>query len=370
MDKKCIYCMKKEWETTFQGREHVVSKTLWTFNDIDRLPEWLVCKECNSFFSYNLENNFKETSYEWYISYMMDLKNNWKIEINKEYLDIVNDFWFDDDFFNRTFPLLNNEWSIKFVPQIIVEKWNKLYIYLYDTLQSTYDRRGASNNQRIKFERIQRIIKSVPNKDISVYWCETTHSLWVNLLTLYKDDFKIINSKKTSTEHLKKEWARVRQKWKIKIKEENLRLIIKIMFNYFSYCVNKDGIIDIIYKNNFNRIRELVLWKEPIIIWADIEIIKDRILKEEQNKEGFYIWHQILFELEWNNIIWRITLYWITIYKIIIWDKNGLDIDEIAFGCWHYFNIQNETLHSLCKNPELEWKNEGELWFWLHKNWF
>lgn len=370
MEKKCIYCMKEEWKTIFQWREHVVSKMLWTFNDIDRLPEELVCKECNSLFSNTLENNFKETSYEWYFSYMMDLKNKWKIEINIDYLEMKNDFWFENDFFNKTFPILNEKWQIMFVPQIIIKKWNKLYIFLYDTLKSTYDNKNVSNNQLAKFDRIQNIIKSVPNTDISVFWDQTTHDLWIELLTHYKDDFKVTKSEETSTDHLKKEWAQVRQRWKIKIKEENLRLIIKIMFNYFAYCVNKDNKTELLYLDNFNRIRDLVLWKENIIMWTDIEIIKDRVLKEEQNKEKFYIWHQILFELEWDNIIWKITLFWITFYKINIWPKSAIVTDENKFGCWHYFNIPNETLHSLCKNTELEWSDETELWFWLYRNGF
>jgi len=92
MEKKCIYCLKNDWETIFQWREHVVSKTLWTFYNIERLQEEIVCRECNSLFSTELENKFKETSYEWYFSYMMNLKNKWKIKIDK--WQLKNEKWF------------------------------------------------------------------------------------------------------------------------------------------------------------------------------------------------------------------------------------------------------------------------------------
>lgn len=370
MNKKCIYCMRSEPMTVFQGREHIVSKTLWVFNNIERLPEEIVCKECNSFFSNNLENKFKETSYEGYFSYMIDLKNKWKIEIDKDFLDMKTDFWFENDFFNKTFPILNEEWKIIFTPQIIIEKWNKLYIYLYDTLKITYDNKDKSKNQNDKFNRMKDIIISVPNNCISVFWDENTHDLWIELLKLYKDDFKVTKVERESTEHLRKEWVEVRVKWKIRIKEENLRLVMKIMFNYFSYCAIKSSNGDILYKDNFDRIRNLILWKEKISLWNDIKFSKQRIMENEESWKKFYLGHQIIFEVIWDNIVWKIILFWINVYEIILWSKIWIVDKDILFGCGHFFNIPNETVHSLCKNQALKWLDNIDLWFWLYNNWF
>jgi len=282
-----------------------------------------------------------------------------------------NDFWFDDDFFNQTFPILNEEWKITFVPQVIIESWDKNYVYLLNILKETYENRDIDNAKRRRFDRIKNIITSVPNNNISIFWFdEESHDSWIELLKLYKEDFSITKSKKASTEHLREEWTQIRQTWRIKIKEENLRLIIKIMFNYFAYCVSKDDEIDILYLGNFDRIRGLVLWNKEIEIWVDIQITNDRVIKEEQDREKFYIWHQILFEIDWDDIIWKLTLFWITFYRVTIWSKYWVVEDEVSFGCWHYFNIPNERVHSLVKNPALIWENENELWFWLYKKWF
>lgn len=60
---KCIYCLLDKEEKNFD-REHVVPRLMGTYQDGFVLNKNQVCKECNSYFSINIENEIALDSYE------------------------------------------------------------------------------------------------------------------------------------------------------------------------------------------------------------------------------------------------------------------------------------------------------------------
>lgn len=59
----CIYCTTEKNEEEF-NREHVVPRMMGRYNDAPVLGNYQVCKECNTFFSQNLEAEIGIDSYE------------------------------------------------------------------------------------------------------------------------------------------------------------------------------------------------------------------------------------------------------------------------------------------------------------------
>lgn len=60
---KCIYCLEDKDESEF-NREHVIPRMMGTYQNGFVLNEFQVCKECNSYFSRELENKIGLNSFE------------------------------------------------------------------------------------------------------------------------------------------------------------------------------------------------------------------------------------------------------------------------------------------------------------------
>ncbi len=71
---KCIYCLQEKDESEF-NREHVVPRMMGTYNQNGMvLSEHQVCKDCNSYFSTDLESTIALDSYEGLLRFLTGTK--------------------------------------------------------------------------------------------------------------------------------------------------------------------------------------------------------------------------------------------------------------------------------------------------------
>ncbi len=352
---QCIYCRKNEMETTFFSREHVMPQCLGSFTPLNpTIRGDLVCDVCNSRIFNPLETLFMEDTYEGIYGQRLNLENRGSVIMRGKYYKIDRIAGFGNDFFDQMFLFLKWEEG-KVVPdfrnQIKFKRFQCGYrVFLLENLQS------ISEDSR-ECRKLSADIKRLSQKDISIF---------------VENDEKLAEAKgilkKLGVEYKEKEsrFHQLKPGERFELKEEYTctinsdlgRVLAKIAFNYFAYCALQESMTDILYLEEFNKIRKFIYEGSGKLKEIIPSISEEPILWEERGRKTRFLAHIINFLFEDGKIVARMTLFGLPpVYKIILGDiPDG--IETVKFGCGHLFDPFNHEIYNLSQtqtdNPTAE----------------
>lgn len=354
---KCIYCLKSDQEATFATREHVLPQFFGTFEPINPTIQGdLVCDECNTIIFSPLERNFKEDSEEGVTCQMLNLERKKSVRLRGKNVKMKSINKLDDDFFNEVFPFLRPNASkgcleVIFEPQVKLKNYNGVYqIFLPEALERL-------KNKRREFEEIKRQLVGLQKEDIQIFAGSNGQEDRSNLdyiisllheygVTYKEKELKFTNLERASTEKIEIEMD-------CKIDRDLGRVIAKIAFNYFIYCAKEEENTDILYGNEFDKIRSFIMGDSTIELK---EVIKsasmEPILIHEKERGERLICHTIVFLQSDADIIAKATFFGKIVYEIYL-GKMPSVLTVPEFGCGHTFDpFTRKILSVVQKQPK------------------
>lgn len=346
----CIYCEKNKDKATFNGREHVIPKLMGSFKNnltIDR-----VCDNCNSKIFNPLETKFKEDTEEGIFYQMFNLKNSCQIRIRGRNVKTSFSSGLGNNFFNEMFPFFrqcDGDWKIFLLPQIKIKRYgsNGYLILLVDELKK------LKQNQK-KFLKIKKSLKNVQNKDVSIF--TNSNSITDNqhleeAIKLVNDlgiEYKEKTRKVVSTNNQNKKEFEISMD--CNVGNEVGRVIAKIAFNYFAYCAINSQQGDILFHQNFSKIKSYVLGKINLPIKEVIvNLGTEPIIYDEKIKNTRLIYHTVTFSIYNNDVISEISFLGKRIYTVIL-GHAPQELLKTNFGCGHVFDPINKKILGLTQN--------------------
>lgn len=352
---KCAYCLKENDATTFHSREHVIPQSLGSFEPLNpTIRGDVVCDECNKLFS-PLEANFIEDTYEGVYSQRLNLRNRGSVTIRADKFKIDRISGFGGGFLKEMFPFLEpREGKIVPVPrsQIKFNRFRGGYrIFLPEALEIVP--RGSG-----EFKKLSADMQKLSQKDMAIF-AESREEVQriINLLKEYGVNYKEKDSRYEEPEPGKRIF--VDESYECTIDLNIGRILAKIAFNYFAYCAIQSGRKEILYLDNFKKVRTFIhtgeLGRVKEIITS---ISEDPILKEEQDDKKRLIMHMINFLPENGHISVRMSFFGLpAVYKIDLGTlPEALMVEK--FGCGHAFDPFAHLIFNLSQNPTIELSRE------------
>lgn len=364
---KCIYCLRNHTLTNFNFREHIIPSSMGSFVPLNpTIKGDVVCDFCNTKTFNPLETNFIEDTYEGITAQRLNFNDRNSITIRNKNFKIEKAWGFGDSFLNKMFFFLkweNGRLVADLKRQIQLKNYKGGYrVFLPETL------RKIKKDSR-KFKRMSRDLQKLSNKDIMIF-AESNNAIKDIIALLHSFDVKY-EEKQTKSRFLQPgEEFKLREDYNCKITKNIGRVIAKIAFNYFAYCAIQDGLKHILYKSEFDKIRNFVYSGKGSELKEIIPSIKEKpILLEERIKKKRLIAHLITFLKEQEQIVVRMTFFGLPpIYKIIL-GRAPKALDHDQFGCGHAFNPFTGRIYNLSQRqpPKNPTGNEVRLSFGLFK---
>lgn len=350
---KCIYCLRNNNETSFNDKEHVLPKCLGIFEPLNlTIRGNFVCDNCNHKVFSNLETQFKEDSHEGIYGQMLNLEGNRSVRIRNKNVKIECSPGIGDDFYKDIFPFLkiqDGEFVVEIKPQIKIKNPNGGFqVFLSEALDQ------IPKNSR-EFNEIKNRLKVLKDRAVAIFIPTNSpdYSQEVNKVEriLQKFNFKYNEKMNRFTKLTKSPTRQFKINLDVHMNVEYARVLAKIALNYFLYCAIQDRMGNILFKSEFDRIREFIVGKK-IVRPKEIllSINENNILYDESVKNKRVIAHMLTFEIENENIIAKETLFGNNIYKILI-GKASSDLIKSNFGCGHLFDPFTRKIYNLVKPP-------------------
>jgi len=361
----CIYCCKNQNEATFIGVEHVMPRLMGKFENNPTLIKQ-VCDSCNSKVFNKLENTFKEDTEEGIFYQMFNFEKSFQIRIKYNLVKTKFSAGLGDDFFNEIFPFFDyqdGDWKVVFLPQIKIKKYGDdgFIILLVDLLKK--HRPGSS-----KFQAIKNFLAGTKGEDIAIFAGsneETDDSKLQDAKDLLSSLGIIYNEKKKkyiSVDKDRKDQFVISMDGSIG--NDVGRVIAKIAFNYFAYCAVQSGNSEILFHENFSRIKSYILGEIDHPIKEVITSISNEpIIFEEKINNMRHVGHVVTFGEKNGNIISEVSFLGKRVYTLSL----GLILPELRkanFGSGHLFDPINKKVMGLTQNF-LKWGNGVEIGFGL-----
>ena len=362
---QCIYCFKKEPDVAFKGEEHVIPKLLGVFHNNLKLPE-LVCDNCNSVVFNLLETKFKEDTEEGIYCQMYNFENNIQIRIRNENAKSSFTYNLTEKFFSETFPFfrfIDGGWKVVFLPQIKAKGYGKngYVILLVDEIK----KRKISSK---KIKSVKKILKKVRLKDMQIF----VHGNGVGDSQDMDDTIELLNKLGVKYSEKERKFAPsitpdtdyMNMAIDGSIGNDVGRVVAKIAFNYLAYCALKSGNTQILFHDNFLKIRSYISGTVDTPIKEIVSDIKhDTVIIDEKLKGIRFIAHMVSFRLNGNDIISEISFFGRKIYTVQI-GKCPNELKNDNFGCAHLFHPSNHAISQLTQNPK-KWGTDSGLGFGL-----
>lgn len=336
--KICIYCKKSENETAFSNKkgEHVISECLGSF------PLYfggeVVCKICNSEFS-KLESVFKEDSIEGMHSAIWGIRDTYTIRMRKDRLNwtvtsqdgelgiFAEDFLFASPKEQKLYPKRIIILSLK-------QKKDNNMIYIL--FVEKFAELAKKNNQ--EFRKRKEWIKSLGELNIKLFgdkdWpIERMRYVLKQYDTKYNERSREYFGDKVRGQ----QW---RVDYNMKVDDILFRVPAKIAFNYFAYCAIKQNMDDILFKPEFDKIRNYVRFGLHCGTQRPISIVNKSILCDEKNSNKKRIGHILTFHKKGNYIVSEVTLFNFFTYRIILgqYPFKIQSYRDTNFGCATFFD--------------------------------
>lgn len=351
---KCAYCLKTEDKTTFKGREHIIPQFLGKFDSENpTIKGDLICDRCNNEVFSKLETNFKEDSYEGVFGQMLNLEGHSSIRLRGKNVKIKLEWNMEDEFFNGIFPFLkveNNELRAYPQAQIQIKNFDGVYqIFLADALEK------IKENPR-KFAETKEKIKKLKNEDIHIFAggekLEDKYEL-DKTIDLLKDFGKNYNEKSRKFSRIEQNpEKKIRFDMDLCVDRDLGRVLAKICFNYFLFCLKKSELEHIAYREEFNNIRGFVMGENSLELKDVVRSSKrECILFDEKIKDKRLVAHIIVFQIIDSKIVANLTLFGKNVYDILIGNAPA-ELIKDNFGCGHAFNPFSKQIANLKQEPK------------------
>ncbi|MGI6173386.1 MAG: HNH endonuclease [Christensenellales bacterium] len=238
---KCIYCLKEKEESEF-NREHVIPRMMGTYTNSFVLSNFQVCKECNSYFSKELEDKISLNSMESFLRMKYGRPMSDGRKLKKDRVSFIGaEGLFKGLEFTPIVDKANDEKiSLYIPPQIGIMTNESPLAYQYYTLDAlpeatpeVLSRLRNKSNGIITFDIPEA--KATPCLMRKGYLGD--HSSYSNppLADLFKDDAFLA--------HIK-----------ISIDSIVRRLCAKTVFNYICYSLGKDYVLS----GKFSALRDYI----------------------------------------------------------------------------------------------------------------
>lgn len=348
---RCIYCLKDENSTIFQSREHVIPACLGSFTPLSptiTAKDGLVCDVCNTQIFSSLETNFIEDSYEGITGQRLNIEGRNSVTIRGKNFKIEQISGFGDKFFDEMFFFLKPQGG-KIVPglkkQIKLRRFQGGYrVFLPEALQ-------AIKRDSNKFKKIASDFKKLSQKDMCIF-ADTDEDI-IQIIKLLKDFG--VNYKEKESRHrqlIPGEKVELKEDYTCTIDKDVGRVLAKIAFNYFIYCAIQEKLATILYRTEFDRIRQFISSGEGILKNIISSVCETPILLEEAVERKRFIIHFIVFREEEGFVIARMTFFGLpAVYKIIL-GRIPPELHSERFGCGHAFDPFIHKIHILSqKDP-------------------
>ena len=369
--KICIYCGRGEDAVTFGSREHVIPQLMGKFENNPTLID-LVCDQCNSSTFNALETRFKEDTQEGIIAQMMNFLDSPEIRVRNGKLKMLVDLGLEDDFFNRTFPFLtfkDGAWQMTFIAQILIKNYAKDgYIVLIIDKVQALPRDGK------KFRKLKKMLQNYQSKDVSImtHGAEDPERKNLNAaIELVKElgiDYKPGTEKSLPFVGDGTDKAKAEVSMDASIDADVVRVLAKIAFNYFAYCAVNSDQKDILFHENFARIKSYIL--------GEIELPLKEVIIEKPTFAGLIYeeamgrmrvpGHIVTLQEENGNLICKLTFAGRFVYTISL-GKMPPEISRKDFGNGHLFDPLHRGIHGLTQNQE-RWNSKEALSYNLFNN--
>lgn len=347
---KCIYCLKDNNQTTFRTREHVIPQCLGRFKPLNPTIQGdVVCDECNKLFS-PLEVNFTEDTYEGVHSQRLNLKKSGSVILRGKQFKIDRLSGFGDEFFIDMFPFLElKDGKIVTVPRSQI-KLNRFRggcrIFLPETLK-------AIKKDSKEFKKLADDMQKLSQKDMAIF-AESHAEVETIIALLHEYGVKYVEKESHYKMIEPDEQIFMEEEYKCSINLDIARIFAKIALNYFAYCAIQEGRTDILYLENFDKIRTFVHSGKIEAVKEIISSINEEaILKEERDSGKRIVAHIINFLPEDGKIYIRMTFFGLpAIYKIELGTLPA-ELDIRNFGCGHAFNPFSFKINNLSQTPDI-----------------
>lgn len=357
---KCIYCLKTNNEVSFLKREHVVPKLMGGFDNNPVLSN-LVCDICNSKVFGPLESKFKEDTVEGLRFQMVNFNNDSQVRVSAEKVVRRITQGFKEELFNEMFPFLkwqNGSFKIVPIPQIKIknEGTNGYTILLYDKWKDI-DRTSS------KFLSLKSRFGKTKSTDVSIfvgYNGVDGNSEMEEAIKFVREigiDYK--EGKRKSVDQNDTTGTYIETELDATVNNDVGRVISKIAFNYFAFCAKKDNKENILYHQNFNKIKEYILGVKSFPIKEIIpEMHFEPIIYDEKIGGGRLAGHMVSFRQEGNYLISELSFLGGNIYKVIL-GEIPTELKNKNCGCGHLFNPINKEIKQLTLN-QAKWGSDIE----------
>lgn len=319
----CIYCKQGKPVELF-NREHVIPQAFGTFENNLTLIN-CVCKECNSFFSRELELIGGRDSFEGLMRIKLGVKG---FEKHKSERTIIQ-FPLEGNFKGALMEFTGYEeetdvWAVELIPQVAFKKTisNEKVFYPADKI--------PTKAQLIKYGLdIDKLWIYGPNEESRKIVVDKLKKLGINFVPQKQEFLSEVDNT----------LALGKQPIKSFIDNLNFRLFAKIAFNYLTYILNRDYQKSIIFREEFDLFREYVRYGKDISnekIWMDKNPLLFYDTPTYVQTEG----HIIVVKRTGNQILGKFRPFnWITYNFVLCSDLKGL---YWPLHSAHHFDIESK----------------------------
>lgn len=324
---RCIYCALTAESTTFNGREHVVPKSLGVFEPVSMLLDE-VCDGCNGTFSREFEDLFKKDTYEGLLAAQLGLRNPSQIVLRSERLKLAPEIPSEDGIFDALVPQINPATGlIEFREQVVFEFAD-----------------GPRHVLFVSDPKFPKNLKAFVGKDCQKYIFaanEVRHAEIEQQLIAAGISFKLQVKREINDSDLKTIGTRTVQQ---ALDAKLCRLPAKIAFNYFAWTMRKVGLLECVYGSEFDAVRHFILKERgtnPVTISADSMVCPDGEIPPTAPMH-FVIWRNFK-----GYVIGEVSLFMLRRFTVCLGalPKNlaGLGVPGMAHRC----ELSSRKLHEL-----------------------
>jgi hypothetical protein len=336
------------------------------FENSPTLIGW-VCDNCNSKIFNSLETRFKEDTEEGIYYQMFNFQNSCQVRIRSDNVKTTFSPGLGDDFFNEMFPFLKrheNNWKIFLLPQIKIKRYgNSGYlILLVDGLKKLNPK---------KFMVIKKLLEGVQNKDVSIFTGGNSVTddgplqEAVDILKKLGIDYKEGKRKFVAIDN-----AGPKKQFEVSmdctVGSDVGRVISKIAFNYFAYCAIKDNRSDILFHQNFSKIKSYITGELELPVKEVItDLGNESLIFDEKAGSARFVGHTVIISEENGDLVSKISFLGKRIYTVTL-GPIPVELIRNDFGCGHLFDPINNKIHQLTQDPS-KWGSGLTTGFGLYK---
>lgn len=220
-----------------------------------------------------------------------------------------------------------------------------------------------------KLEKLKSFLKGVESKNVSIF----TDGNGADDEGSLQEAIDIVNALGINYKEGKRKFMPIakmdtEKKFEISMKctvgSDSGRIITKIAFNYFAFCAIKEGREDILFHQNFSKLKSYILGEKEFPIKEIITAVENEpIIFEEKTRSMRFIGHTVTFSNDQGQLISKVSFLGKKIYTIMLAPLPP-ELSRHDFGSGHFFDPINKKIFGLTQNPA-KWGSNQKTGFGL-----